>query len=504
MNNIIKKAICCAIIFSITTNGFSQSSDASKMEDIIERAKQGDAEAQFVSGCFFYRGVGGDQDYFLACEFFTSSANQGHAKAQYMLGSCYSDGIGLKKDNRKAFHWFNKSAMQGDPDGQYAVATAFFRGNGTEQDFQKAVQWAQKSAIQGTADAQYLLALCYASGHGVSTDLERAKLWLTKASLQGHKEASDLLDSIKTEQSKSTPKKPKAEIDASNPPDIRIGDSFAYVLQTLGSPNVDCPLPNGRHALFYSTGEIYFQDEKVTSVSMVTKKSSRDGSADDSTTLPRQTAPIIRDSEPEEYKTVLEFLTWKYEESHISTASDQNTVVSKYFDMTAIYDDFQSECQQRGLVGKFSKTEIMKLLRLQITQPTVCSPITVLDKATTQEQGYTRVHIRFNSKPTEATIDPNLEKQIRAIFRQSPNPQNDIKRIMPNIPNSALISDESLIVYFKNKAKHQPPPIHDYEFVIDQKTGKIIQWFVLFDGTGDRKNLFTQFIDNYMMLKKTS
>lgn len=51
---------------------------------------------------------------------------------------------------------------------------------------------------------------------------------------------------------------------------IKVGDTFEYVLKVLGEPRVDCPLKDGKHVLFYEVGEVHFQDNKVTSYSMLT------------------------------------------------------------------------------------------------------------------------------------------------------------------------------------------------------------------------------------------
>jgi len=41
-------------------------------------------------------------------------AEQGNADAQFMLAEYYKDGIGIKQDYAKAAEWYNKAAEQGD------------------------------------------------------------------------------------------------------------------------------------------------------------------------------------------------------------------------------------------------------------------------------------------------------------------------------------------------------------------------------------------------------
>ena len=52
--------------------------------------------------------------------------------------------------------------------------------------------------------------------------------------------------------------------------EVQVGDSLESVLKVLGEPRVDCPLNDGKRIYIYEEGEIQFQDNKVTSVSMLT------------------------------------------------------------------------------------------------------------------------------------------------------------------------------------------------------------------------------------------
>ena len=72
-------------------------------------AEQGDAEAQFRLGSFFYERRSGKTDGADAVKWFRKAAEQGHVMAQRKLGICYMHGEGVKKDIRKAIEWMDKA-----------------------------------------------------------------------------------------------------------------------------------------------------------------------------------------------------------------------------------------------------------------------------------------------------------------------------------------------------------------------------------------------------------
>ena len=90
------------------------------MEDLIFKAEQGDAEAQFALGEYYYRAAeDGVQDYEQAVYWYSKAAEQGHASAQYNLGACYDNGEGVPMDNQKAVYWYRKAAEQVYASDQY-------------------------------------------------------------------------------------------------------------------------------------------------------------------------------------------------------------------------------------------------------------------------------------------------------------------------------------------------------------------------------------------------
>ena len=114
-----------------------------------------------------------------------SKAEQGEADAQYHLGSMYYRGEGVPHDDKQAIHWYTKAAEQGHVGAQFILALMYKNGQGVPQDFKQAIQWYTKAAEQGDVDAQYNLALMYKNGEGVLQDYIIAYAWFNLAAFHG-------------------------------------------------------------------------------------------------------------------------------------------------------------------------------------------------------------------------------------------------------------------------------------------------------------------------------
>jgi len=79
----------------------------------IEKAKDGDIDAQYNLGVIYYHGEGVDRDYDEALSWFHMAAEQDDPDAQYNLGFMYGRGEGIEKDRNLSMQWFNRAAGQG-------------------------------------------------------------------------------------------------------------------------------------------------------------------------------------------------------------------------------------------------------------------------------------------------------------------------------------------------------------------------------------------------------
>jgi TPR repeat protein len=127
-----------------------------------------------------------------------SRAEQGDAEAQYTLGNNYHFGIGVKKDVVKARRWYLKTAENGHSEAQYDIGYNYEKGRFVSKSLNKAFNWYRKAAAQANARAQYKIGLFYEQGWSVQKDLEEALEWYKKAASQGHALAGMSLDRLQT------------------------------------------------------------------------------------------------------------------------------------------------------------------------------------------------------------------------------------------------------------------------------------------------------------------
>ena len=103
---------------------------------------------------------------------------------QYRIGKMFCYGLGTEQDYQKAFEWFERSAKQKNKFAQFSLANLYYYGNGVEKDLSQAFLWYQKSSAQGQPYASYAVAQMYSKGEYVSQGGETAQRYY-KAALSG-------------------------------------------------------------------------------------------------------------------------------------------------------------------------------------------------------------------------------------------------------------------------------------------------------------------------------
>lgn len=93
----------------------------------------------------------------------------------YRIGKMHCYGLGTEQDYEKAFEWFLKSAQEGNKFAQYSLANLYYYGNGVEKDLSQAFLWYRKSSEQGQPYAPYAVAQMYDKGEYVSQSEETAQ-----------------------------------------------------------------------------------------------------------------------------------------------------------------------------------------------------------------------------------------------------------------------------------------------------------------------------------------
>jgi TPR repeat protein len=76
-------------------------------------------------------------------------AKRGDADAQYWLGHSYDTGFLVERNHEKAAQWYRKSAEQGERYAQRYLGFLYLDGHGVEQSDEEAAKWLEKAAAQG-------------------------------------------------------------------------------------------------------------------------------------------------------------------------------------------------------------------------------------------------------------------------------------------------------------------------------------------------------------------
>ena len=100
---------------------------------------------------------------------------------QYRIGKMFCYGLGTEQDYEKAFEWFERSAKQKNKFAQFSLANLYYYGNGVEKDLSQAFLWYQKSSSQGQPYAAYSIAQMYRYGEYVTKDNDTAQRYYQQA-----------------------------------------------------------------------------------------------------------------------------------------------------------------------------------------------------------------------------------------------------------------------------------------------------------------------------------
>ena len=100
---------------------------------------------------------------------------------QYRIGKMFCYGLGTEQDYEKAFEWFERSAKQKNKFAQFSLANLYYYGGGVEKDLSQAFLWYQRSSSQGQPYAAYSIAQMYRYGEYVTKDNDTAQRYYQQA-----------------------------------------------------------------------------------------------------------------------------------------------------------------------------------------------------------------------------------------------------------------------------------------------------------------------------------
>ena len=100
---------------------FAAPTSAQNILELVSQAEQGDAQAQYQLGRYYYSGQGVTQSYDRAVAWWQKAALQGVADAQCNLGVCYKFGRGVAQDYAEAAKWYRMAAEKGNEKAKLAL-----------------------------------------------------------------------------------------------------------------------------------------------------------------------------------------------------------------------------------------------------------------------------------------------------------------------------------------------------------------------------------------------
>ena len=158
--------------------------------------KESKSNILFVIGSMYSKGIGVEQSYLKAKEYFELSAQQNNPEALNQLGTLYENGNGVEQNYAKAKECFELSAQQNNSDGLNHLAYLYYHGLGVIQNYAKAIEYYEKSAKQNNPEALDNLGYIYKNGIGVEPDYIKAKGYYELAAIQNNPYALNNLGNL--------------------------------------------------------------------------------------------------------------------------------------------------------------------------------------------------------------------------------------------------------------------------------------------------------------------
>lgn len=161
--------------------------------ELLDKARAGDAAAQFALGAAYAAGRDAPRDPTEALYWYLKAAEAGHVDALNNLGVLHERGIDGVPDLFEAERWYRRGARAGSADAQFNLAL-LLDTRARDADPLEAVRFYRMAAEQGLASAQNNLArLLLTDVDGAPRPGEAAR-WAAAAVAQGHPLAHVHLD----------------------------------------------------------------------------------------------------------------------------------------------------------------------------------------------------------------------------------------------------------------------------------------------------------------------
>lgn len=148
--------------------------DGPSANDLLAKAKQGDARSQLLLAYRYRDGVGVKRDYAGAMRWAHPAADRGNAEAQDFVGWMYFAGRGVKQSPEIAAGYF-KAAAGKSAAAAWNLGQCYFAAQGVDHNVPKALEAWKKAAAMKHGRAASTAAMVYLAGEGVPADAKAAR-----------------------------------------------------------------------------------------------------------------------------------------------------------------------------------------------------------------------------------------------------------------------------------------------------------------------------------------
>lgn len=180
-------------------DGLGVDQNYAKAADWYEKAVSlNNASAMNSIGYMYQHGLGVEEDYAKALGWYEKAVVLNNAAAMNNIGSMYRDGLGVKEDYAQALDWYEKAAALKDTNAINNIGYMYYAGLGVEQDYGEALKWYENAAELNNAAAMSNIGYMYYAGLGVEKDYRKALKWYEKSAEFGDDTAKENADYIKS------------------------------------------------------------------------------------------------------------------------------------------------------------------------------------------------------------------------------------------------------------------------------------------------------------------
>lgn len=155
-------------------------------------APDGDRIAQTMLGLMYWKGLGTDEDYPTAAEWFSRAAEQGNRSAMVYLADMHSSSLDSQggaweqqRDLALAAFWYRRAAELGNTNAQRKYGDALLSGRGVEVDTEAGLAWIMRAIDSGSVLAMNTLGRAYRFGKLGDGNDELALHWYRRAAQHG-------------------------------------------------------------------------------------------------------------------------------------------------------------------------------------------------------------------------------------------------------------------------------------------------------------------------------